>query len=318
MASCANAGGFTLIELVVTLTLLMLLSAIVATGFSPWLAFQQALETDQRLAAQQQLWMAWLERHAGEVEQAGADPGLALGERWLADGTLLDAASWQLPLSAALGAAGPALVEDGFHQPWRMHVSRSLLRDERGIALHYHVLALVSPGANGRIEPATRFDAATGLLLLAGDDRGVLIDGWPLARQQLERLDARLERAGNAWQDWFRARWEGDAERDPSIDYFAGPCPGDPLASAWDGGPDALPPSCDAASDPAAPGLRLGLSIGELRDPTGAPLHFDANSAATRNPDQADPGLRIPPYSAMVSGGLPGGTRVQRSVLGTL
>jgi len=186
------------------------------------------------------------------------------------------------------------------------------------VLLHYHVIALLSAGANGRIEAASSFDPATGALKLAGDDRGVLIDGWPIARRQLAALELRLERASGVWQDWFRSRWEGDAERDPSIDYFSGPCPGDVLANAWDTAADALPASCGPGTDPAAAGARLGLAAGELLDPTGAALRFDANSSATRNPDHPDPGQRNPPYSAIVSGALPGGVVVQRAVLGTL
>lgn len=312
------AMGFSLLELVIALSLLMLITGLVGASFSPWLSFQQTQETEQRLAQQQALWLAWLERHASEAEADPGRAGVPLGDVWLADGTVLSDAAWVDRLGAALAATGPALVEDGFHQPWTLRISRGLSRDEHGVLLHYHVIALLSAGANGQVEAASRFDPETGALTLAGDDRGVVVDGWPIARHQLEQLELRLERASGAWQDWFRSRWEGDAERDPSIDYFAGPCPGDVLADAWDTASDALPADCGPGSDPAAAGVRLGLTSSELLDPTGAGLHFDANSIATRNPDHADPGQRNPPYSAIVSGALPGGVVVQRAVLGTL
>lgn len=310
--------GFTLLELVVALGLLMLMSGLVAAGFSPWLAFQQDLDTAQRLEAQAGSWSAWLEHHAAELEGDPQQAGLPVDGNWLADGTSLADAGWRARLAAAFPGSGPALLEDGFHQPWLLRVSRSLVDSDHGVVLHYHRLALLSPGANGHLESGTRFDVDSGTLVLAGDDRGIVVDGAPIARRQLRVLESRLERAAAVWQDWFRARWEGDAERDPSIDYFSGPCPGDPLASAWDPASDALPPQCGADGDPAAPGNRLGLAAGELVDPGGAALHFDAVSDATRNPDNPDPGWRTPPYSAMVSGALPGGVQVRRTVLGTL
>lgn len=313
-----RARGFSLLEVLLALALTMLMSGLVAASFSPWLGFQQDSDTVQRLGTVQALWLAWLEAHADAVEQQGQAAALPLGDNLIADGTVFAGPAWPPRLALALGSAGAALVEDGFHQPWTLRVSQGLVRDDQGVALHYHVLAVLSPGANGHFEAGTRFDPQTGLLSLAGDDRGVLIDGWPAARRQRAVLESRLERAAALWQDWFRARWEGDPERDPSIDYFAGPCPDDLLASAWDGASDALPANCAGSTDPAAAGRRLGLSAGELLDPTGLPLGFDALSEATRNPDQPDPGQRAPPYSARVSGKLPGGVLIARTVLGTL
>jgi hypothetical protein len=60
------------------------------------------------------------------------------------------------------------------------------------------------------------------------------------------------------------------------------------------------------------------LTSADLQDGDGQPLHFDSHSLATRNPDHPDPGQRLPPYSAIVSGTLPGAVLVERAVLGTL
>ena len=312
------SAGFTLLELTVALGLLMLIGSVLAGTLTPWLAFEQGQDTEQRLLAAQQVWRDWLERHAADIERDPTQPGIPVGSAWLADGSKSDSPNLRSQLGQALGSSAPELFEDGFHRPWTLRISRGLARDQRGTTLHYHVLALLSGGANGQIEPGTRFEPDTGLLVLGGDDRGIVVDTWPAAVAQLEVLEQRLQRVAAVWQDWFRARWEGDAARDASIDYFAAACPGDPLANAWDTGADALPAPCAESDDPAAPGSRLGLSTDELRDPTGAMLRFDAHSGATRNPDRTDPGQNMPPYSAMVSGTLPGGVQIQRAALGTL
>jgi hypothetical protein len=296
----------------------MLLSGLVAGSFGPWLLFQQRIETDTRLAALQSVWEDYLDQHAPEIEADSSSAGIALGGQALPDGISLSEPGVRDALAHALGLGGAALFEDGFHQSWQLRVSRGLTRTEQTVKLHYHVLALLSPGANGHLEPGTRFDPDTGALQLAGDDRGVRIDGLPKARQRLQGLQARLERAALAWQAWYQTRWQGDTERDASIDYFAGPCADDPLALAWDSGSDALPNSCGASIDGALIGGRLGLAPADLDDGAGGVLVFDSSSGLTRNPDQADPARRIPPYSAAVVGTLPGGEPLRRAVLGTL
>ena len=107
------------------------------------------------------------------------------------------------------------------------------------------------------------------------------------------------------------------SDLDVSIDYFAGACPGDPLAPAWDAAADALPNGCGTPLDARELAQRLSLSAADLQDGVGTFLRVDNSSPATRNPDHADPAQRLPPYILVIEADLPGGERLLRTVLGT-
>ncbi len=311
-----SAAGFTLLELTVSLAVLMLLSGLAAASFTPWLDFQQKLDTDARLDTLQAAFADLLARSALQVM---ADPGravLPVGPQTLADGQVLTDPGLRTNLAQALHQP-LNLLEDGYHQSWVLRVSLGQTREEQGTPVRYRVLALLSPGANGHLEAGTRFDPALGTLVLAGDDRGVLIDGLPAARTAFLQVQDRVDRLAQALQSWFQLRWQGDADRDVSIDYFAGPCAGDALAPAWDSSADALPNGCGGVLDAGLLAPLLALQATDVADGLGGHLQVDNASAAVRNPDNPDAALRVPPYSVLVSAALPGGGQLRRSVLGT-
>ena len=310
--------GFTLLELTVTLALLMLVSGLVASTLGPWLVFQQRIDTEERLLTLRGRWEELLDHFALPIEAQTLRPALSLGPIELQDGQSLAEPAVREGLASLFGEAGGAVFEDGFHQGWTLRVSRGLISEESGVTLHYHVLAILSAGPNGHLDTGTRFDPETGALAVAGDDRGIRIDGLPRARRRLLALQAKLERAAGAWQAWFQTRYEGDAERDASVDYFSGPCPGAALTLAWDSAPDALPNGCGSAVSGTVLAAQLGLGPADIDDESGGTLLFDSASVFTRNPAQPDPTRQAPPYSAAVIGSLPGSETVQRIVLGVL
>ncbi len=315
-ACAAAADGFTLLELTVALALLMLISGLAAASFSPWLLFQQRIDTDARLVTLQAALLDYLDRDPQTVLGDADHAVLPVANREVANGSRLTDTALRASLAGALRQPDRAL-NDGFNQPWLVFVSRGLVRADSAGPVHYRVVALVSAGANGLIDAGTSFDIDTGVLTLAGDDRGALVDGYPAAQQRLVQVGARAERLAQALQTWFQLRWQGDADRDASIDYFAAPCAGDVLALAWDGGADALPNGCGQPIDARQLAARLALVPADLLDGIGGYLRVDNSSAATRNPDHVDPAQRLPPYSVVIEGDIPGGERVQRAVMGT-
>lgn len=308
--------GFTLLEVTVTLALLMLLTGLATAALTPWLAFQQRLDTDARLTRIAAALGTYLDQQALVVAQMPASAGLPLPGGLLADGTVISNPAQRQALAQALHLSA-ADLDDGFHQPWMLHATALLTTVVEGVVLHYRVLAVVSPGDNGHPEPATQWNAATGGLVLAGDDRGVRVDGLPVAQQAMVQVRQRVDRLATALQDWFQLRWQGDADRDVGVDYFAAPCPGSAVPTAWDGGAGALPGACAGWLDASQLAASLALAPGDLLDGTGAALRVDSRSPATRNPEQPDAALRAPPYSVQVHGALPGGGDVVRAVLGT-
>jgi len=61
----------------------------------------------------------------------------------------------------------------------------------------------------------------------------------------------------------------------------------------------------------------LGLSVADVTDPWGGTLLLDNSSDAVRNPQNATVSMRSPGYTARISTTLPGGSVLERTVVGS-
>jgi type II secretory pathway pseudopilin PulG len=209
-----------------------------------------------------------------------------------------------------------ALVSDGFNRPWLLGVSNDLSLEVASARIRYRVAALVSTGANGRLE--STFDATTGQLTAGGDDLAEVVDG--IATMQNLHADAlqKSTKVANAYREYFTTRYLASASRAYEVDYFArSDSSGNPLSPLWDGpSPEGqaggVAGTTGGAAVPATdPELRLldalGLSIADVTLRPGYPLRIDNSSPAVNNPDNPDPARTLPPFSARVIAPLPGG-----------
>jgi prepilin-type N-terminal cleavage/methylation domain-containing protein len=309
--------GFSLLELAVGITLLSLLTVTAASAFAPWMKFRQTLSTDARLRD----WQVAIESaYREEALRIDASSQAVLS---LAGGVLADGARSGRDTVAGLVQYAPhgadVLYGDGFNQPYWVFVSPRLRKSFEGVDLYYHTVAIVSAGPNGQLDPGTTFDRSVGVLSLAGDDAGVVVDGYPIAREHHDDALARLRRLADAYQTYFRSRFLSDPRRDIAVDYFSASCGAGGDAERWDtAGPAIVANSC-GADIAIGPGelQALGVEPRDALDPFGRAMRLDNASTRVRNPDNPEVAMGVPPYTARVLTSLPGDVTLAVAVTGS-
>lgn len=260
--------GFTLVEIVIAIALVVMITAVVTQGLGPWIKFKQRLETEQNLKDLVQATTALYKAHAYNIDDQ--DPTGSLAPIIGPNGVLildptLPAAGNQLrtdcqagdpadttsvvetlrPLQPYLSKSVAELAKDGFNNKLCVLVSKRQFRDVSGTRLYYHSVAFIAPGDNNVLDAGTDFiDNGTSMTLtLAGDDTGQVIDGFKISLDNYQTTMARLQKLANAYETYFHIRFLTKSDRDISLNYFYANSganngdPGDPLAG--DTGPTA-------------------------------------------------------------------------------
>jgi type II secretory pathway pseudopilin PulG len=316
---CAKAKaeqGFTLLEIVLSIGLLMLATGLLASAFGPWMAFRQSMETDRKLKEVQQALAAAYKENALSVDNADGE-ALTFPSGAIASGSTTTAALMQ-PLARYAGLSPAQMASDGFNRPYRVLVSGRLQQSVSGISLYYHMAAVVSAGRNGKWDNATRLDSKSGELTLGGDDQGVVVDGYRIARAHYEDTLARMNKIASVYQTYFSTRYLSDLSRNVAIDYFAQPCATSVFPAQWDAG-GGVANTCSAmtALDAAGAHAGLGFAATDVVDSYGQALQIDNSSPGVRSPDNPIAAMASPPYTAAVATSLPGGYLLRVSMAGT-
>lgn len=304
--------GFTLIELLISLAILTAISLSLLSFLSPWMAFKQKLDTDRKLMEIKSLFTTVYERNAWSVEAASGAVFTYAG------GTLTSSAltasrscvsqSTELQALASYFSDGlPQGENDGFSNPFCFLVSPQMSILKNGVNVYYHNLAIVSTGRDSALDAGTSINAA-GALTLAGDDFGILINGYTVQEKKFRETEARLARIASLYESYFTARFLANPSRDPMIDYFAnGNGPG-----AWDTAGTVT--GTMGAAKPAGSHLgQLGLGPEESQsayETNNAILVANFNECVTQPTGttcvRSSTGGTTPPYTALVFAPLPG------------
>ena len=308
--------GFTLLEIVVSIGLLMLATGLIASAFGPWMAFRQSMETERKLREIQQALTAAYNENALSVDNADGEV-LTFPLGAIASGTSTSAALMQ-PLTRYAGLSPAQMASDGFNTPYRVLVSGRLQQSVTGIAIYYHMAAVVSAGRNGKWDNATHLDGKSGELTLGGDDQGVVVDGYRIARAHYDETLVRMKKIAAVYQTYFSTRYLSDSSRNVAIDYFAQPCATSAFPGQWDTG-GGVPNTCSAMTALDASGAHAGLGFAptDVVDSYGQPLQIDNSSPAVRSPDNPSAAMATPPYTATVATSLPGGYLLRVSMAGS-
>lgn len=315
-----RARGFTLVEVLIALAVVTLISLVVLSALGPWLRLKQSVDNDRKLQGLQQSMTHYYRTHAFALE---AEPAAVLGPFVNA----VPSAGECVPQGAAFAGLQEFFAEgaeetarDGYRNPLCVFVSQRLSREVDGHTLYYHVLAAVSPGADGALDAGTSFDAVTGVLTLGGadgaasDDRAVLVNGYDIQLELYRETMSRMTRIVDAYETYFTARYLAASDRDVTRYYFAAATSG-----AYDT-PTRNPDTGEFVTVDATDGnwLRAQTALAVL----GLPPHL-LRSAWERSNDievgnltesaagltvksPRTSGLGVLPYTALVRAALPG------------
>ncbi len=313
--------GFTLIEVLLALTLVGVLSLLAYSAFGPAFTFYQRMETEARL---KDLRTAFERAYQSEEIRiaTGAAASLAFAAGTLSPvvpntNRLCPSTTTTLdPIARYLSTSAARAVVDGHGRGMCILISSPLTTTVGGSTVNYYAVAIVSAGQDGTVHASTALSAA-GVLTLQGDDKGYLIDGRALARDRMAVTEARMQRIVDAYSSYFTARYLANVSRDISVDYFANTDAAGSASSRWDtGGSVASSRGASVSMTSISAHTALGLSTSDVTDAWEQVMQIDNSSSAVRNPSNSSSALQAPPYTARISTTVPGGGQLVRTVVG--
>ena len=319
-----RARGFTLVEILIAMTLLTLISAFMLSSLGPWLAFKQKLDTDRKLMEVKALFSTIYERNAWTVE---TDPGPVftfsggvLTNSPMNGATCVSQIAALNGLSQYFSDGLPAGEQDGHGNPFCILISPQLTQFYNGLPVYYHNIALVSMGRNAVKEAGTSINPANGALTLAGDDTGILITGFTIHSKKYQETADRLDRVAKLYEQYFTARFLSNPARDVTIDYFAA---GNPSGS-WDTSGGTVPGTGLFAGPGADPisSVLASLGIGPEEGQSAYEINNTMYVANFNETVPAGPAVRSsvggtpPPFTAILYAPMPGGTNLVKIATG--
>ena len=296
-------SGFTLIEILIALTIMTLITVIVLGALAPWLTFKQAQDTDRKLQDLRQGLTAYYDTNAMAIDTDAAGNFGLFTTSVQASGTCAPQPAGFQSISSLISESGQMALRDGFGNDWCIFVSQPLFETRDGTSIWYRNIAIVSPGKNSLIEPGTGLDGQ-GKLTTAGDDRGIVINGFNIEYAKYKELTTRLTRISSMYETYFTTRFLASANRDITVDYFN---------SKFDSG-NGVPPTNGKWSDASAFLAGVGILPNDTLTPWDA-LNTISNSiqigntsetvngATVRSPDST--GIGVLPYTSLIRAQLP-------------
>ncbi len=214
-----------------------------------------------------------------------------------------------VPLARWLASSPSKAYLDGSGLPMCVFITPQLTTTINNVAVKYHVIAIVAAGRDGYVHPNTTLNTTTGVLTLASDDRGVVVDGKMLATDRYNVTVSRMQAIVGALNTYFTNRFMGNPTRNTALDYFT--AASDSTGQIPDTG--GIAKGMDTLGITSA----LGLSTTDITDGYGQYFTLDNSSSAVRSPSNANANLQTPPFTAQVSTTLPGGTTLSMSAIGS-
>ena len=304
--------GFTLIEILIALTLVTMISLFLMQFMAPWMAFKQKLDTDRKLMETKSLISIIYERNAWAVE-TNAGPNFTFSGGVVTSSVLNSARSCNSQLSSLSGLSSyfsdglPAGENDGYGNIFCFLISPQLSTARNGATIYYHNVAVVSTGKDSALDPATNINSATGALTLGGDDTGILVNGFTVQEKKFRETEQRLSRIAGLYETYFTSRFLANAARDVTIDYFAV----SGSSGAWDTSGAAGVANTGGVEQPVEALLTRELGLGpEERQSSYESNNIlyvgNFNECAGGACVRSSKGGNLPPFTSILYGALPG------------
>ena len=323
----ARSAGFSLVEILVAISLMAIMTVAVAPQLKYLVNFQSGMQTQNLLSELQSGFAAAYQANVGTIE-ANSNAALSFPA-----GTVLPAgaapgarctatAATFAPWSDYTGHAASSLATDGYGAPLCVFISPQMAVTLNSVPLYYHVVAFVSTGPNRVLDAGPGLNQTTGNLTLAGDDTGVTFNGQSFVLGQYNQTVTKMQNVAQALSAYYLMRYQADPTRSASIDYWSNGA-GSAYPSRWD--LNNTPTSNQIPWETAATNMVtstistvLSLSQNDVTDGFGHIMQFENASSNVRSPDSgaANSPMTFPPYTALISTTLPGGSVLSQAVVG--
>lgn len=324
-----NQKGFSLIEILVAVTLMSIMTVAVAPQLKYMLNFESGADTKNKLS---ELSSGFATAYLANIAQIEQDPnaeinfgsaGIMHPATTTAGGRCTATSANFLPWSEYSGQAPATMVKDGYGAPICILINPQSSVMVNGVTLYYHTVAFVSAGPNNVFDNGTAL-SATGTLTLGNDDTGVLFDGRAFSVEKYNTTADKMKIIASALEQYYVTRYQSDPSRSSSIDYWSNGAGLTATAAArWDSSnpgnvidytPAATPMYSTGASTELS--VALSLSKADVTDGFGSIINFENASPYVRSPANSNANQSIPPYTSLISTTLPGGVTYSDAVVG--
>ena len=321
----SGSRGFSLVEILVAISLMAIITVSVAPQLKYLVNFQSGMQTQNLLSELQSGFAAAYQANVNSIE---SNPNAVLSfpagavAQALPSGTGRCTATVAtfVPWSDYTGHAAGSLATDGYGAPLCVFISPQSALAINGVNLYYHVVAFVSTGPNRVLDAGTGLNPATGNLTLAGDDTGVTFNGQSFVLGQYNQTVSKMQNIAQALSAYYLMRYQSDPTRSASIDYWSNGV-GSAYTSRWDSNntPINQIPWENTAVSIISSGISTALSLSQndVTDGFGNIFKFENASVNVRSPDNGGTyAMTFPPYTALISTTLPGGSSLSQAVVG--
>jgi prepilin-type N-terminal cleavage/methylation domain-containing protein len=329
----ARSAGFSLVEILVAISLMAIMTVAVAPQLKYLVNFESGMQTQNLLSELQSGFAAAYQANVNAIE---ANPNAVLSfpsgvvAQATASGTgrCTATAATFAPWSDYTGHAAGSLATDGYGAPLCVFISPQMAVTLNSVPLYYHVVAFVSAGPNRVLDAGTGLNPVTGNLTLAGDDTGITFNGQSFVLGQYNQTVVKMQNIAQALSAYYLMRYQADPTRSSSIDYWSAGA-GSANFTRWDSSnttpPNQLPyvstappQSMYTTGAPTEVATVLALSQNDVTDGFGNIMRFENATSNVRSPDSggANSPMTFPPYTALISTTLPGGSLLSQAVVG--
>lgn len=315
-------AGFTLIEMLVAITVASMMMMTMSEALAPALAFYGKRETDARLADIQIALISAYKEHSKIVDtnpnaEFETTKGKLVPVLPNSDGRCLSDLNTFQVVGQYLSSSATSLWADGHGQGFCIFINPRQSQLRNGVKFDFHTIAVVSAGYDGAVDAATKLNL-DGSLTLGGDDKGVLVDGKKLVGDYVDRVYSQINQAGLALSNYFMVRYQSNPTRDISVNYFANTNISGDVDSYFDsGGLIQNTRGVEQSLTSINAHTALGLSVYDVTDPWGGLIYLDNSSDSVRHPQNSNPSLRSPGFTARIGVNLPNGEKLQKTIVGS-
>lgn len=221
--------GFTLIEILISISLLMVIIGATMPVLSRMIDFKSNLDTETRIQILGDSIEKWYEEHAwdyGQIDSANiplpvsgfiVNNGATVGEGWEA--------------LANYYYGSTDIIRNGNNHAFNTYVSEPLTKEYKGILVPYHIIILTSSSeaSNKVVEDtvvtATKstFDQETGAIEFPEDslkEDVYVINSFNIQKEYINQSIDRIEQIASSYERLYRSTYLSKG-KEPSINYFA-------------------------------------------------------------------------------------------------
>jgi len=233
MRSNQSEAGFSLIEIVVAIAVMVILTAAILPSIDQYISFAQGLETQAAIARIRKAMTQAYKDNAMLIDtcqgsliylNTGATDAFTTNDV-VPINNPSSAETGYLDLAQYAGQAANKLAIDGYGRPWMVYVSNMLSAQYENWTIPYHVIAFVAVKDSGGPQSAeangVSFNPNTGQLTLPPHAYAAVINGLPIEEKLYRQTMTNLQAVAQAYGTYFTTSYLANQQRSLGIDYFA-------------------------------------------------------------------------------------------------